>query len=142
MTRSTHLLVCIALSLPAVAAADAPRASANAPTAAPAKLDRFVTFEPGRRRVYWKSREELRLFATTVRATCPRATITVEGNAFVADDEERSIALGQARADIVRALLLKYGLAPDAVDAIGVARGTLAEGNGRHVNLAIDCPRR
>jgi outer membrane protein OmpA-like peptidoglycan-associated protein len=108
---------------------------------APAKLTKFITFEPGRRRVYWKSREELRLLAATVRAVCPAAIVTVEGNAYVAIDEERSIELGQARADIVRELLVKHGLSPERVHAVGLARSTLAEGNGRHVNLVIDCPR-
>jgi hypothetical protein len=56
-------------------------------------------------------------------------------------DEERSIALGQARADIVRVQLIKAGMAPDSVIAIGHARDTLERGNGRHVDLVIDCPR-
>lgn len=142
MTPTTLLLTAFALALPTVATADpAPRASGSELTAAPAKLDRFVTFEPGRRRIYSEGRAELRMFAKMVKLTCPAATITVEGNAFYALDEEASIALGQSRADIVREQLLKAGLSPDHVTAIGVARGTLAEGNGRFVNLSIDCPR-
>lgn len=128
--NSKALIVLIAsLAIPTVASAEQ------------SKLDRLVKFEPGRRRVYWNTRQELKSVARTVQATCPTATITVEGNAYIPEDEERSIALGQARADIVRELLVRNGFAAQSVQAIGVARGSLADGNGRHVDLVIDCPR-
>lgn len=128
MTRS--LLIALALALPATAAAEP----------ASIKLDKLVTFEPGKRRIYSEGRAEIRSVARQVRATCPAATVTVEGNAYFPDDEEKSIALGQGRADLVRRLLVKYGLEARSVVAVGVARATLADGNGRHVDLVIDCP--
>src|SRR5690606_36946055 len=79
MTRNLLVLVSLALAVP-TASADAPRTASEATTLN--KLDRFVTFEPGRRRIYSKSRDQLRLLARTVRATCPAATVTVEGNAY------------------------------------------------------------
>lgn len=139
------LLGTVTLALPTLSAADpAPPASADsaASSALATKLDKLITFEPGRRRIYSKGREELRKVARLAQATCPDAQITVEGNAYFANDEEASIALGQARADLVRQLLVRYGMAPDAVIAIGYARDTLENGNGRYVDLVIDCPRR
>lgn len=128
MTRSIHLALAIALALPSVAIAE------------PARLDDVVTFEPGRRRIYWKTRKELEALARTVRATCPAATLTVEGYAFIPHDEEASIELGQQRADLVRNLLVRYGVAPQSIAAVSRARSTLEEGNGRHVDIVIDCP--
>lgn len=131
MRNTTLLLAAFALAVPTAMPAVA--------DAGPVKLDKVVTFEPGARRVRSQGRAEIRKLARGMLAACPTAKVTVEGNAYFEQDEEASIALGQARADRVRDQFIKYGFAPDAVVAIGHARRTLAEGNGRHVDIIVEC---
>lgn len=131
MRNTTLLLAALALAIPTVVPAVV--------HAEPVKLDKVVTFDPGARRVRSRGRAEIRQLSRGLLAACPTAKVTIEGHAYFEQDEEASIALGQARADRVRAQFLKYGFAPEAVVAIGHARRTLAEGNGRHVDIIVDC---
>jgi len=63
-----------------------------------------------------------------------RLTVTVEGHAG-AYNEEDSIALGQLRADVIRDLLIKYGVNPANITAIDYSR----EGEpGRYVDLVLE----
>lgn len=127
MRNTTLLLAALALAVPTAVHAE------------PVKLGKVVTFDPGGRRVHSRDRAAIRQLSRGVLAACPTAKITIEGNAYFEQDEEASIALGQARADRVRELFVKYGFAPDAVVAIGHARRTLAEGNGRFADIIVDC---
>jgi outer membrane protein OmpA-like peptidoglycan-associated protein len=126
------------LAAPAVAHADAHITITQVHELADAltsggRIHRAVEFEYGRRRIYSKTREQLADIAKAVQAR-PDMTITVEGHAF-ARDEETSIALGESRADLVRALLIRYGVHPNKVTAVGASR--IGE-PGRYVDLVIE----
>ena len=97
------------------------------------RIHKAVKFEYGRRRIYSKTREELANIARACRSH-PDLKITVEGHGFAAD-EETSIALGESRAEIVRTLLIRYGVDPKNVTAVGASR--IGE-PGRYVDLVIE----
>jgi outer membrane protein OmpA-like peptidoglycan-associated protein len=97
------------------------------------RIHKAVEFEYGRRRIYSKTREELAAIAQSCR-THPNMKITVEGHGF-AYDEETSISLGESRAALVRSLLIRYGVDPKNVTAVG--RSRVGE-PGRYVDLVIE----
>ncbi len=97
------------------------------------RIHKAVEFEYGRRRIYSKTREELAKIAQECR-THPNMKITVEGHGF-AYDEETSIALGESRAALVRMLLIRYGVNPDNVEAVGRSR---VGKPGRYVDLVLE----
>lgn len=97
------------------------------------RFHKAVEFEFGKRRIYSKTREELAEIALACRAH-PNTRILVEGHAF-AYDEETSISLGQGRADLVRTLLVRYGVDPQNITAIDVSR--IGE-PGRYVDLVVE----
>lgn len=96
------------------------------------RLEKLVEFEFGKRRIYSKDREELADIARMCRAN-PNVKLIVEGHAF-ARDEEDSIMLGQKRADLVRELLIRYGVSPDNVVATEASR---LGGPGRYVDIVV-----
>lgn len=75
--------------------------------------------------VHTDERVRLRELAALWQATAPSSVIIVEGNASIADDEEKNIALGQRRADLVRAWLIRFGVDAKHVIAVGNAREKL-----------------
>lgn len=102
-------------------------------SAEPRRVSKAVEFEYGRARVYSKQRAELKELAKECAAN-PSMTVTVEGHA-AAYNEEDSIALGQFRADVIRFLLVKYGVNPANITALDYSR----EGEpGRYVDLVLE----
>lgn len=97
------------------------------------RLHKVVEFEFGKRRIYSKTREELAEIAQSCRAH-PNIKLVVEGHAF-AYDEETSIALGEKRAELVRTLLIRYGVDPKNITAIDASR--VGE-PGRYVDLIVE----
>ena len=136
-----RLLLAAAVAASMFAAPTAARAEHLEPTEAHELADvstgrrihKAVEFEYGRRRIYSKTREELAKIARECRAR-PNVKIRVEGHGY-ALDEERSIELGESRADLVRSLLIRYGVNPKNVEAVGASR--LGE-PGRYVDLVIE----
>jgi outer membrane protein OmpA-like peptidoglycan-associated protein len=101
--------------------------------AEPRRVSKAVEFEYGKARIYSKTRAELKEFAKEA-AAHPEMTVKVEGHA-AAYNEEDSIALGQFRADVVRGLLIKYGVNPANITAIDFSR----DGEpGRYVDLVLE----
>jgi outer membrane protein OmpA-like peptidoglycan-associated protein len=102
------------------------------------QLRKVVTFEAGRVRVYSTSREKIQAIAESWKRNSDWKTIEVEGysDAHGRSDAE-NIALGQERADKVRAYLIRYGVAPAYVVAVGRSHAT-GEAGAMHVDLAIE----
>jgi outer membrane protein OmpA-like peptidoglycan-associated protein len=96
------------------------------------RIEKLVEFEFGKLRVYSKDREELADIALMCRAN-PNVKLVVEGHAF-ARDEEDSIMLGQKRANLVRDLLIRYGVEPDHVIATDASR---VGDPGRYVDIIV-----
>ena len=127
-----HLLVVLAVALPFPAAAE----NFTAAPAADQKLQvaKVTSFDFGNLYVHTQEREELQRVANLWRQRRAWWTITVEGHGFVADDEEASIELGEKRAKRVRDLLVKYGVDPRFVTAVGHSRAE----PGRYVDVSVD----
>lgn len=101
--------------------------------AEPRRVAKAVEFEYGKTHVHGKGREALQDIAKQCVAH-PEMTVTVEGHAF-AYNEEDSIALGQHRADVVRDLLVRYGVNPANITSLDDSR----EGEpGRYVDLVLE----
>jgi outer membrane protein OmpA-like peptidoglycan-associated protein len=79
------------------------------------RLDSVITFEPGRARVYSSGREKIAALARSWRAHPRWTTITVEGYS----EAGGKVALGGQRASRVRGYLIRYGVPPEYVVAIG-----------------------
>lgn len=127
-----HLLVALAVALPMTASAE----SFNTPQPQQDKLQvaKVKSFDFGRIYVHTDERQELQRVANLWRQRPQWWTITVVGHGFVADDEEASIELGEKRAQRVRQLLVKYGVDPRFVVAVGNSR----EEPGRYVDVSVD----
>jgi outer membrane protein OmpA-like peptidoglycan-associated protein len=106
------------------------------------RLESAITFDPGRVRVYSRGREKLEALARAWQAHARWATITVEGYA----DPSGDLALGERRADRVRGYLIRYGVPPEYVAAVGLddvvnvvdgARAPVMRASGRRVDLTI-----
>ena len=97
------------------------------------RIEKLVEFEFGKRRVYSKDREELADIARMCRAN-PNVKLVVEGHAY-ARDEEDSIMLGQKRADLIRSLLIRYGVDPKNVKATDNSR---FGDPGRYVDIVVE----
>ena len=128
-----HLLVVLAMALPATPAAA--ETLAAAPTAQ-RKLDvgKIKSFDFGRLYVHTDEREELFRIAQLWRQRPAWWTITVEGHGYVPGNEEASIELGEKRAERVRSLLVKYGVDSRFVVTIGHSRAE----PGRYVDITVD----
>jgi outer membrane protein OmpA-like peptidoglycan-associated protein len=129
-----RLLVVSALAaaaLPAVAHADGRPVQTVESKQAVVKVK---SFDYGRIYVHTDERTELWRVAQLWRQRPSWTMLTVEGHGFVANDEEASIALGQARADRVRDLLVKYGVDPVFIEAIGHSRAT----PGRYADVIVE----
>jgi outer membrane protein OmpA-like peptidoglycan-associated protein len=119
---TTHRFVLLALTLlPLTAAAE------------PQRMTKVVEFESGKARIYSKQREGLKEIAKQCRAH-PEMKVLVEGHA-AAYNEEDSIELGQFRADVVRGLLIRYGVNPANITALDNSR--FGE-PGRYVDLVLE----
>jgi outer membrane protein OmpA-like peptidoglycan-associated protein len=117
-----HRFVLLALTLlPLTAAAE------------PHRMTKVVEFESGKARIYSKQREGLKEIAKQCRAN-PEMKVLVEGHA-AAYNEEDAIELGQFRADVVRGLLVKYGVNPANITALDNSR--FGE-PGRYVDLVLE----
>jgi len=128
-----HLLVVLAVALPTI-----PAAAENFNAALPAQrklpIAKVTSFDFGRLYVHTPERADLQRIANLWRQRRAWWTITVEGHGFVEGDEEASIALGEKRAQRVRSLLVKYGVDPRFVSAVGHSRAT----PGRYVEVTVD----
>jgi outer membrane protein OmpA-like peptidoglycan-associated protein len=127
---SKPLLVAIALACPAVSAAEShtPAVQHEVPIMTVSSFDFGATY------VHTPERAELLRIARLWRQRPAWWTITLEGHGYVADDEEASIAMGTKRAERVRDLLVKYGVDPRFVVALGHSRSI----PGRYVDLKVD----
>lgn len=132
MSMTFHRLLIAALVLGPITAQAEPRTKVADVVANGGRIEKLVEFEFGKRRVYSKDREELAEIARMCRAN-PNVQLTVEGHAF-ARDEEDSIMLGQKRAELVRKLLIRYGVSPDNVVATDASR---VGDRGRYVDLIV-----
>lgn len=105
-------------------------------SAGPAKttVATIAGFRAGETYVHTDDRVKLRELATLWKAMPERAQLVVEGNGLVAVDEEASIALGQRRADRVRDWLVKFGVDPSCVVAVGNSR----ERPGNYVAVMVE----
>ncbi|HEY5951223.1 MAG TPA: OmpA family protein [Kofleriaceae bacterium] len=129
--KLASILLVLAIGLPVTAAAE------NFTSAAPQHklaVTRVKSFDYGNLYVHTEEREELQRIANLWRQRSKWWTITVEGHGFVADNEEASIALGEKRAKRVRDLLVKYGVDPRFVVAVGHSRAE----PGRYVDVSVD----
>lgn len=120
-----------AIALPAMAHADSRKVPAAESKQAVVKVK---SFDYGRAYVHSDERNELWRVAQLWRQRPTWTMLTVEGHGYVANDEEASIALGQARADRVRDLLVKYGVDPVFVEAVGHSRST----PGRYADVIVE----
>jgi outer membrane protein OmpA-like peptidoglycan-associated protein len=84
-------------------------------------LRRVVEFEPGRVRVYSKSREKIQAIVRTWQQRTDWSEITVEG--YAGD----SVELAQRRADKIRGYLIRYGVPPERIVATGRTGGSTVE---------------
>lgn len=84
-------------------------------------LRRVVEFEPGRVRVYSKSREKIQAIVRKWQQRTDWSVITVQGYAGT------SLELGQRRADKIRGYLIRYGVPPERVVALGHIGGATVE---------------
>lgn len=131
---SKLLLVVLATAIPVTAAAENHSGRSAAPPASKAKIAKIEGFEYGEIYVHTKQREELQKLAKEWKASPAWTTITVEGHGYLDANEEHSIKLGQLRADRVRKLLVKYGVDPKFVVAVGHSRSE----PGRYVEVRVD----
>lgn len=130
--KATHLFVLLAVSLPLSALAESRDDAAPVERTIP--ILKLQSFDYGRVYVHTPERAELRRIAAQWRKEPTWGTITLEGHGFVAPDEEASIALGTKRAERVRDLLVKYGVDPRFIVAVGHSRAT----PGRYVEISVD----
>jgi outer membrane protein OmpA-like peptidoglycan-associated protein len=84
-------------------------------------LRRVVEFEPGRVRVYSKSRERIQAIVRAWQQRTDWSEITVEG--YAGD----SVELGQRRADKIRGYLIRYGIPPERIVATGHTGGAAVD---------------
>jgi outer membrane protein OmpA-like peptidoglycan-associated protein len=120
-----HQAIAIALALCVATPVFAQHLEASSPPAKKTKVTTIARFRPGEIYVHTDERVRLRELAALWQATSSDSVLVVEGNGSIADDEERNIALGQRRADLVRSWLIKFGVDSHHVIAIGNARQRL-----------------
>lgn len=95
---------------------------------------RVKSFDYGRLYVHTPERHELFRVAQLWRQRPSWWTITVEGHAYVENNEEASIELGAKRAERVRDLLVKFGVDPRFIKTVGHSRSE----PGRYVDVLVD----
>jgi outer membrane protein OmpA-like peptidoglycan-associated protein len=127
-----HLLIVLAVALPVAAGAE--NLNASQPQQRKLQVAKVTSFDFGNVYVHTDEREELQRVANLWRQRRQWWTITVEGHGFVANNEEASIELGEKRAERVRDLLVKYGVDPRFVIAVGNSR----QEPGRYVDVTVD----
>ena len=132
MPRHLAVLIALAVGLPATAGAE--NFAQPAPAQRKLAVAKVQSFDFGRLYVHTDERQELRRIANLWRQRPSWWTITVEGHGFVEGDEEASIELGERRAQRVRDLLVKYGVDPRFVTAVGHSRAE----PGRYVDVSVD----
>jgi outer membrane protein OmpA-like peptidoglycan-associated protein len=81
-----------------------------------------VEFEPGRVRVYSKSREKIQALAEAWKTRADWSAITVDGySGAAARSDAENTALGQRRAERIRDYLIRDGIPGDRIVAVGHA---------------------
>ena len=99
-------------------------------------LQRVVTFNPGRIRVYSASREAIQAIAQSWKDNARWAVITVDGYSFEPSrSEAENVALSQRRAEKIRGYLIRYGV--PAAYVIAAGHGATATAAAPHVDLSI-----
>lgn len=96
-------------------------------------MARVVDFEPGRVRVYSKSREKIQAIAETWKWRTSWSVITVHG--YGASAQANDVTLGQRRAEKIRDYFIRYGVPAEDVVAVGHAD---EPGTAATVGLSID----
>jgi outer membrane protein OmpA-like peptidoglycan-associated protein len=129
-----RLLVILATLVPLTAAAESYRGQPAPTPASKAKTATITGFQYGESYVRTKERAELMKLAKEWKASPSWTRITVEGHGYVEGNEEKSITLGELRAERVRKLLIKYGIDAKLVVAVGHSRAE----PGRYVELTIE----
>lgn len=105
-------------------------------------LQSSLMFEPGSSRLQIGALEELRRI-TTVLLRFPAVTILVEGHTDARGSESDNLQLSERRSEAVRRELLRLGIEPDRIRALGfgsdrpVADNATAEGRARNRRVDI-----
>lgn len=131
---TTWTLAAAIAAVPAQAHAEFRTDSAAAPVQRKLPVTRVKSFDFGKLYVHTPERRELFRIAQLWRQRPTWWTITIEGHAYIHNDEEASIALGAKRADRVRDLLVRFGVDPRFIVTIGHSRST----PGRYVDVKVD----
>jgi outer membrane protein OmpA-like peptidoglycan-associated protein len=129
--KLTILVVMLAVAMPLTASAEI---HSTQPVQKRVPITKVKSFDYGKLYVHTPERQELQRVAQLWRQRPAWWTVTVEGNGYIENDEEASIALGQKRADRVRDLLVKFGVDPRFIITIGNSRET----PGRYVDVLVD----
>jgi outer membrane protein OmpA-like peptidoglycan-associated protein len=129
--KLTNLVVLLAVAMPLTASAET---HSTQPVQKRVPITKVTSFDYGKLYVHTPERQELRRVAQLWRQRPAWWTVTVEGNGYIKDDEEASIALGVKRAERVRDLLVKFGVDPRFIITIGNSRDV----PGRYVDVLVD----
>lgn len=100
----------------------------------PVKIATLADFNYADTRIHTFERAQLKKIALAWKHNSNWSTIVVEGHGYYTDDEASSIALGEARAEHARQLLIDYGVDPLFVKAVGYARPQ----PGRDVDVTVN----
>lgn len=108
------------------------------------QFDDLVSFEPGRVRVYSKSRERIQAIVQGWLDAGGTATFNVTGYASAPGRATAaSLALAQRRAAKIKGYLVRYGVPAELIVATGAASREAGDPRSGHtVDLSIDFPER
>lgn len=134
MGMTNKLLVIAALVLALPMSADAENFSQPAPAERKLTVAKVQSFDFGRSYVHTEERKEVFRVAQLWRQRKQWWKITVEGHGYVPGNEEASIELGEKRAQRVRDLLVRFGVDPRFIVAVGHSRSE----PGRYVEVSVD----
>lgn len=97
------------------------------------ELHKLVHFDDGKIYVHTDARYALQTLARVWKDNHAWTKIRVEGNAWMVD-EESAIALGQRRADAVKTWLVRFGVDPRYIEAVGNSR----DGEGSDLDVYVE----
>jgi len=109
-------------------------------------LDEHVVFDVGRARIHSRGRDVIAAIARAWRAHPEWERVVIEGHADTRGPDDYNLELSRRRAVQVRRVLLRHGIDPLRIDAVGYGRsrprdsGTTeaAHRRNRRVEFVID----